>query len=251
MVPEESFRRLEPDKLTVTIERLNQRIAASFPERGLSRVSADLVKMARAASVRVERLQRPNWFLRVLPFLLTALVILLVWIVVTGLTFFDGIVSAPLKKDLSDILEAFRQLFKHAAIPATVLLPGPLLLSIYAFVWTLERRWNQSRILRYLHEVRSIIHVIDMHQLTKDPHIGASDGASEALAGDRLVLYLDYCSELLSLSAKVAALYAESSRDPLVISTVSDLGQITANLSNKVWQKINIVERKMAAVPVR
>jgi hypothetical protein len=36
-----------------------------------------------------------------------------------------------------------------------------------------------------------------------------------------------------------------------VIATISDLGQITANLSNKIWQKINIVERKMATAAAR
>ena len=251
MTSEGTFRRLEPDKLLITVERLHQRITATFPERGLARVSGDLVNMARAASRRVERLQRPNWVLRVLPFVLTALLILAVWLFVTGLTMFDGLLSPAWRRDLQNLMDAFREIFRHAAIPATVLLPGPLLLSIYAFVWTLERRWNQERTLRYLHEVRSIIHVIDMHQLTKDPNGGVAGATAEVLHGEQLVQYLDYCSELLSLSAKVAALYAESSRDPIVIATISDLGQITANLSNKIWQKINIVERKMAAAAKR
>jgi hypothetical protein len=47
---------------------------------------------------------------------------------------------------------------------------------------------------------------------------------------------------MLSLAAKVAALYAQSTKDPVVIETASDLAQITSNLSNKIWQKINIVQ---------
>ena len=54
--------------------------------------------------------------------------------------------------------------------------------------------------------------------------------------------YLDYCSEMLSLAAKVAAIYAQSSKDPQVVAASSDLQQITANLSSKIWQKINIAQ---------
>ena len=43
--------------------------------------------------------------------------------------------------------------------------------------------------------------------------------------------------------AKVAALYAQSSKDPIVVDAVSDIGQITTNLSNKIWQKITLVQR--------
>jgi hypothetical protein len=63
-----------------------------------------------------------------------------------------------------------------------------------------------------------------------------------------LVRYLDYCSEMLSLVAKVAALYAQDVRDPVVIETVSDLESMTTNLSRKVWQKISIVEHMHQSV---
>jgi len=32
-----------------------------------------------------------------------------------------------------------------------------------------------------------------------------------------------------------------------VIETVNDLGQITSNLGNKIWQKLNTVETKLTA----
>jgi hypothetical protein len=57
-----------------------------------------------------------------------------------------------------------------------------------------------------------------------------------------LVRYLDYCSEMLSLAAKVAAVYAQSTRDPTVVAASSDLQQLTANLSSKIWQKIRIAQ---------
>jgi hypothetical protein len=53
----------------------------------------------------------------------------------------------------------------------------------------------------------------------------------------------------LSLTAKVAALYAQSSKDPVVIAAASDIGQITTNLSNKIWQKIALMQTLAARTP--
>jgi hypothetical protein len=51
---------------------------------------------------------------------------------------------------------------------------------------------------------------------------------------------------MLSLVAKLAALYAQDMRDPVVIDTVSDIEAMTTNLSRKIWQKITIVEHMQA-----
>ena len=57
-----------------------------------------------------------------------------------------------------------------------------------------------------------------------------------------LTRYLDYCSEMLSLTAKCAALYAEKLSDPVVVDTVGDIERLTSNLSSNIWQKIAIVQ---------
>ena len=44
------------------------------------------------------------------------------------------------------------------------------------FLVTIEDRLKRRRALTALHELRSIVHVIDMHQLTKDPSMGVSVG---------------------------------------------------------------------------
>jgi hypothetical protein len=53
--------------------------------------------------------------------------------------------------------------------------------------------------------------------------------------------YLDYCSEILSLIGKVAALYAQSLPDDVIVSTVNDIESLTDGLSRKIWQKIMIL----------
>jgi len=111
------------------------------------------------------------------------------------------------------------------------------------FLVTVESRAKRAEALADLHELRSIVHVIDMHQLTKDPTAGppTANSPARAMTPFELTRYLDYCSELLSLAAKVAALYAQSSTDPVVIDAVNDLERLTTNLSQKIWQKITLV----------
>jgi hypothetical protein len=47
---------------------------------------------------------------------------------------------------------------------------------------------------------------------------------------------------MLSLASKVAALYAQSSKDTVVVDAASDLNQVTSSLSSKIWQKITIAQ---------
>jgi hypothetical protein len=87
-----------------------------------------------------------------------------------------------------------------------------------------------------------------MHQLTKDPSNvlagGPSTPSSPKRGMDRFALtrYLDYCSEMLSLTNKLAALYAQHLPDAVVIDAVNDIEQLTTNLSGKIWQKITILD---------
>jgi hypothetical protein len=42
---------------------------------------------------------------------------------------------------------------------------------------------------------------------------------------------------MLSLTSKLAALYAQQSRDPVVLSTVIGIQDLAGSLSNKLWQR--------------
>ena len=55
--------------------------------------------------------------------------------------------------------------------------------------------------------------------------------------------YLDYCSEMLSLTGKLAALYMQNMRDPIVIESVNEIEDLTTSLSRKIWQKIMILNQ--------
>jgi hypothetical protein len=249
MLKKTTYRRLDPDKIISTIDNLEQRIITNLGERGLTRICRELGKVARDAKRRVIRLQQPNWFLRVVPIAMTALLTYLTWLMTHNIDELLTNIDKEAAKEFTNLIEALKQFKTRIAVPIALTVPLPLVIGMFVFIWTLETRWKRHRALRYLHELRSIIHVIDMHQLTKDPHHVGDGSDPDHVSGDKLLRYLDYCAELLSMSGKVAALYAESSHDRLVIETVNDLGQITSNLGNKIWQKLGTVEGKLTTCP--
>ncbi|MBA2126478.1 hypothetical protein DLM45_09630 [Hyphomicrobium methylovorum] len=224
------YRSLDADKVIATLDKLGLRISQRFPGSGLSRVCEDLISLAKQTSKRIEYVSRPNWGMRILLFVLVASVIGSLAFLVSQATAFKG------TDEWSEALQGLDALFNIA-----VLLGGAAF-----FMSTLETRWKRARALSALHELRSIVHVIDMHQLTKDPSMmGAartSDSPHRDLDPFSLMRYLDYCSEMLSLTAKCAALYAERLSDAVVVDTVGDIERLTSELSSKIWQKITMVQ---------
>jgi len=116
------------------------------------------------------------------------------------------------------------------------------------FLISLETKVKRRTALRMLHRLRSIAHVVDMHQLTKDPDQAVrstppTDASPErTLIQAQLGRYLDYCSELLALVSKLAAVLAQHQQDPVVLGAVNDIEVLTSSLSRKIWQKITILE---------
>ena len=115
------------------------------------------------------------------------------------------------------------------------------------FLITLETRIKRGRALKAVHELRAMAHIIDMHQLTKDPEL-MLEGRKQTRSSPRRTMtrfelsrHLDYCSEMLALVGKVAALYAHHLQDPVVLDTVSEIETLTVGTARKIWQKIALV----------
>lgn len=225
---------LDAGRIVATIDKLSARIGERFPGSGLSGVSTTLGNIARETRARAAAIVRPNVALRLAGLAALALGGALIVYVI-------GLIEV--KRDAENLFGVLQGI--EAAVNILIVAGAAMF-----FLATLEARWKRQQALAHLHELRSVVHVIDMHQLTKDPII-AGDGTlatpsspKRTLTPFELVRYLDYCSELLSLAAKVAALYAQSSRDPVVVDVVNDIERLTANLAQKVWQKIMIVESR-------
>ncbi len=225
------YRSLEAGKITETIEALARRVSERFPGSGLWKVCTDLVEMSRQTTAKIADVAKPHWGLR----FSLAMVQLLTFAALFPLLKFA--MTLKTSDDLSDFLQGF-----DAAISLAIFVAGAAF-----FVWTFEGRWKRERTLKALHEIRAIVHVIDMHQLTKDPSmLGAarvSSSPQRNMTPFELMRYLDYCSEMLSLTAKLSALYAEKISDPVVVDTVGDIERLTSSLSSKIWQKISMVQQ--------
>jgi len=226
------FRELDGGEIIATIETLERRVAERFPDSGLRRLCAELLAVARDARHRVDAIARPNRPLRIGVGVLIAAILLVV---------FAALASLHLPATVNDF-GAFAQAL-DAGINDVVFLG----IAIF-FLLSLERRIKRRRALAALHELRSIAHIVDMHQLTKDPEHVVASGPSTPSSPERtmsrfeLGRYLDYCSELLSLVSKIAALYVQRFDDEVVLGAVNEVETLTNGLSRKIWQKIMILD---------
>jgi hypothetical protein len=225
-----SYRNIDANLVLETLTKLKARIHDRFPNAGLGNVCAELAKLAQDTAGRVEALKKPIVPLRV----------------AIGVIVIIGLGAAVFALQALSVRNHETEFFAlMSGLEAGVNLI--LLMGAGIFLLTsLETRLKRHTAMKALHELRSITHVIDMHQLTKDPAMlgGARTSASpeHSLTPFELVRYLDYCSEMLSLTGKLAALYAQDFSDSAIVEAASDIEQLATNLSQKVWQKITIVQ---------
>ncbi|MEL7485608.1 MAG: hypothetical protein AAGJ87_00165 [Pseudomonadota bacterium] len=228
-----AYKTLRADCVIDTIEQIERRIAERFPQSGLRAVACELAEAGRRCAAEAHRLNRPAMAIRASVYSIWALgAAALVW-VAAGLHY-DGFTWQA--ASLIQILEPAMNI---------AILVGLGVLGL----GRMEERWKRRRALDYLHELRSIAHVVDMHQLSKDPyrpHLKLPATASspkDAMSPALLERYLNYCSELVSLDGKLAALLAQSCKDPEVAAAASDIEHLATGLSRKIWQKIMVLGR--------
>jgi hypothetical protein len=224
------YEQLRADRIQATLQKLNQRILDRFPDAGLARVCADLIETAGFTARDAAQIARPSWIWR---FAALALIVAGAVAQIAAFRFLrveSDALSAP---ELVQALEA--------AVNLLILFGGAIW-----FILTLEERGKRRRVLDALHRLRSLAHVIDMHQLTKDPTVILDTHKTPAspertMSQFELTRYLDYCSEMLAMVGKLAALYGERMRDGVVIDAVNDIETLTTSLGRKIWQKITII----------
>ena len=231
------YRALDPAKINKTLDVLHQRISERFPDSGLGGVCGELIVIARATEWRARVVGRPQIFLRFLIYSSIACG-------VGGLIYVGSLVR--LRVGDADVINLFQGI--EAAMNIVVLAGAALF-----FLVNIENRLKRHRALTGLHELRSIAHVIDMHQLTKDPGVGRGPSTASSPKRDltpfELTRYLDYCGELLALTGKLAALYAQNLPDAVIVDAVNEIEALTGSLGIKIWQKIAILEASNGAAP--
>jgi hypothetical protein len=223
------YRNLAPEHIHVTIERLERRIAARFPTSSLRKVAAELCAVSRETMQRIELIQRPHLPLRI-------------GVAVIVITILVLVLATPIRLKHSGF-ETWLDVI--TGVEAGV---GSLffLAAAGAFLWSLELRVKRGRVFSALHELRSLAHIVDMHQLPKDPLPREPSTDTEfspvrELTRFELTRYFTYCSELLSLVSKIAALYVRNLNDSHAIGAVDEIEELCTGLSQKIWQKIDVL----------
>jgi hypothetical protein len=222
---------LDHHRISETVNRLRMRVEARFPNSGLAGVAAHICEIAAKASATSEWIGQPIWPLRAFVWALIALIALGLVLTLWTLPRPEGGLR------LAEFIQVL-----EAGINDVVLIVAAIF-----FLTSLETRLKRSRALRSIHELRAIAHVIDMHQLTKDPEWILGRGTETGILPPRsmtpfeLSRYLDYCSEMLSITGKIAALYIQRFEDGVALQAVNEVESVTSSLSGKIWQKLMIL----------
>jgi hypothetical protein len=226
------YKTLHLQKITDTLDVLHARISERFADCGLLNVCVELNHLARASEARITWITRPNKSIRF------GIALVLSGAIVLGLFGLHWVKLQPAVPSFGEFVQLIEALLN------TLVLVGASLFFLFSF----ESRIKRSRTLKALHELRSIAHVIDMHQLTKDPVISYGVGEQPTPSSPKRQLnafelrrYLDYCAEMLSLVGKTAALYSQKMPDTEIVSAANDVEILCASMSHKIWQKIMII----------
>lgn len=227
--------RLQPSEIIETVEILQRRIVERFPDANLGSFCGEVLAVARKAELRTAWIRRPILALRIgIALLIIGLISLLVRI---------GIGVAPVtdQPSIADFVQSTEALLSSSVIVGAAAF----------FLITLELRIKRMRVLAAIHELREMVHLVDMHQLTKDPappegeRPDTESSPKRTMTPYELSRYLDYCSEMLALLSKIGALYARDLNDTVVLSSVDGLQGLADGLSQKIWNKMNIVNRQL------
>jgi hypothetical protein len=225
------YRQLDAQKIMDTTRMLQSRISEGFPDSGLSKLTGELITLGQETVERMQWIQKPHLPLRIGIYLLLA----------TILAVFGALLASLRGSDLQEV-GAFIQALE-AGLSAIFFMGASTL-----FLVSWESRIKRNRALKTLRDLRAMAHIVDMHQLTKSPEAALAKGKDttsspkRTLSAFELGRYLDYCSEMLSLIGKISALYSQSLDDPVVLNAVDDIEDLTTELSQKIWQKITLLD---------
>lgn len=228
------IRRLRLDKVRETIAQLHLRVSERFPGSGLAQLVGDLERLGGTVESQAAAISRP---------------IAWVWILVAASVGILGCVILLLVRQANtDGTPTWTEMAQGVDAITSEL---TLMVALVIFLASWQTRIRRRRVVAAVRRLRELAHIIDMLQLTKDPGgiagvslPGTSHSPRRDLKPQELARYLDYCSETLSLIAKLAQFYVAAFDDPEATEAVTDLEDLTDGLSRKIWQKIMILHQE-------
>ncbi|TWU55166.1 hypothetical protein Poly59_14620 [Rubripirellula reticaptiva] len=237
---------LREDRIIETVAMIQRRIEDRFPDAGLTKLCLRLYNVATKAAERSVSIAKPILWIRctagLLATALVASVLAIAFLAVRNVNVDPTLIADGIGQQPEGVV------FWTQALESGLNVLIFFSIAIF-FLFSLENRIKRRRALGALHELRSIAHIIDMHQLTKDPercfrnNNDTKHSPKQTMTPLLLNRYLDYCSEMLSLTGKIAALYVQNFDDADAVAAVSEIEQLTNGMSRKIWQKIMVLEQ--------
>jgi hypothetical protein len=226
-----SYRSLDPEAILSTVDALTARIHMGFPNTGLGAVATELQQVSREVRNLVMWLGKPLPWVRAVVGI--GLILLLAGMV-------GALLKIPVSSQtpgVSDVLQGI-----DSGVNDVVFIG----IAVF-FLFTIETRVKRNRAFKSLHTLRSLAHIIDMHQLKKDPEQLSDAGViatqEPVYTADQLARYLDHCGDMLALLSKLAALHVQQFNDGATLAVVQEVEDLAHDLLRNIWQKIVIVDR--------
>lgn len=219
------YQRLDHGAVRASADALAQRVARRFPDRSLGEVAGEVVglidEVGRGSGISRRRVRLAR--------LTSRLGMVAVVLVIGGAIFLAAldVLGDPDALGPVDWLPLIETVINQVVFGAIAVF----------FLHAVPERMERSRVLRILHRLRSLAHVIDMHQVTKVP-----ERLEQGMSREDLTRYLEYATEMLSLVGKAAALFAEDTTDGEILDAVGGIESLTSDMARKVWQKIAILQ---------
>lgn len=230
------YRSLDHEKLLATIRIFRARIDKLFPGSGLGEVGYELELAAVHCFAEIALQARPLWKLRA-------------WVFIAALALVILPVETLLLQGFSLRFHSLAEFVQAADAGFNVLL---LIAGAILFLVKTEARLKRNRAFLCLHELRSLAHIIDMHQISKDPGatLSAPDKGPRTNSRPQAIkqesdlwFYLSFCTDLLSVTGKLAACFARCQNDRPVLDSINEIEMLTTALARKIWQKMSLVDR--------
>lgn len=236
------YRALDPGKLKGSIEKIANQVRIVFPDSGLSGLAGDMTLVTNETIELADEIRKPMWWVRGVAAVLILLALIWPLLLAPFLDFKETFTS------LAEFLEA-----TDAGLHMILVIGAGV---IFLVSW--EDRIKRNKALDSLSTLRSIAHIIDMHQINKDPGFEPIEDEDSRLVDDgktvkndsELAIYLDFCSDMLSVIGKLGAYHLQYYQDRVVLEAVNEIESLSNGLSRKLWQKIMVINH-MAEVHAR
>lgn len=224
--------RLIDTELHKTLNSIRDRLFKLFPNAGLVKTCSSLCDVAGESEIIVSWIKKPNYYIRISSYMV------ILFLIIPIIQTFRSLNIQTKDINVADFFQMIDAGFN------TIILIGATILALTSY----EVKQKRKRIIKAINQLRCIAHIIDAHQISKDPLTISDIDTKVSYDEYLLVRYLDSCSDMLSIISKIGFLYAQDFNDHEALNASNDLEGLTTGISQKIWQKIRVIQTNVKKI---